>query len=342
MKRIYIYGTGKYAESFLLETCNTDYEIVGFIETNPTKESFDGKKLIKLNQIDEQFDYIVVASSFVKAIEENMQKNRITKERVIYLESEKIAIYDGILMLGEDIKEEWCYFRKHGVYTNSRKYIDRVSDSSLDCSKFWIERDDFSSKTEVTVNSIGQKKMIDEKLIPILNKTQTLCDFACGAGEWSEYLSPYVSAIDAYDISSGMINTARQRFKMKGIDNVSFIVMDSKDMSLQNEYDNFLLMGLFTYIEDYGEIHEIIRKAVQSLKKNGLLIVRDTLNASENSDVYLYKKWDNNYIGVYHRKTQYEKMFIESGLEIEECNTLSQYESNTINTGSIGYIFRKK
>ena len=62
MKKVLIWGTGKIASRFIENGCNG--EIIGFIETNKSIDSYMDKPVYDSRQIPSQYDYIIVASSY--------------------------------------------------------------------------------------------------------------------------------------------------------------------------------------------------------------------------------------------------------------------------------------
>lgn len=83
MKKILIWGTGNVAKR-LLENgiCG---EIIGYIESSKTKESFNGKKVYDLDEIPKTFDYIIVANTYVNEIYEKCVEKNIDINKVIFL-----------------------------------------------------------------------------------------------------------------------------------------------------------------------------------------------------------------------------------------------------------------
>ena len=66
MNKILIWGTGNIANIILKNGLNA--EIMGFIETYKVKESFQDKPIYSITEIPENYDYIIVANSYVKEI----------------------------------------------------------------------------------------------------------------------------------------------------------------------------------------------------------------------------------------------------------------------------------
>lgn len=99
--KIAIYGTGNYALRFIRRLEDTkrrtrimgnvhwEYEIIYFIESFPTKESFYGKKLVNANQIKWcDFDYLVVAvrqyEEVLKYLENNVTGFEDNADKIVH------------------------------------------------------------------------------------------------------------------------------------------------------------------------------------------------------------------------------------------------------------------
>lgn len=83
MNKLLIWGTGKFAKRFINNQYNG--EIIGFIETNKTIDTFMGKKVYGCNEIPQEYDYIVVANSYVTEIYNLCLQLGIDITRMIFL-----------------------------------------------------------------------------------------------------------------------------------------------------------------------------------------------------------------------------------------------------------------
>lgn len=83
MKRLLVWGTGDNARKFLKNGYNG--EIIGFIETRKSQPIFMDKPVYGYEEIPEQYDYIIVASSYVNEIYVLCKKQHIDISRMIFL-----------------------------------------------------------------------------------------------------------------------------------------------------------------------------------------------------------------------------------------------------------------
>lgn len=85
-----MWGTGRVAKQVLLN--GIQGEIIGFIESKPSSEVYQGKPVYDIDTLPAQYDFIVVASSFTNEIYYICQKADILLEKVIFLRGIKRQI----------------------------------------------------------------------------------------------------------------------------------------------------------------------------------------------------------------------------------------------------------
>ena len=83
MKRLLIWGTGNCARKFI----ENGYagKIIGFIETKKSRSEFMGKPVYGCDEIPEQYDYLIVANSYVNEIYALCVERHMDLDRVIFL-----------------------------------------------------------------------------------------------------------------------------------------------------------------------------------------------------------------------------------------------------------------
>lgn len=83
MYKLLIWGTGKLAKNFLDDGYNG--EIIGFIETSKSVDSFMDKPVYSSCEFPSEYDYIIVANSYVTEIYTLCQKLNIDMFKLIFL-----------------------------------------------------------------------------------------------------------------------------------------------------------------------------------------------------------------------------------------------------------------
>lgn len=106
MKKIYIFGVGKGKEIVRENLIENNVELLGYIDNNAHRfaDGVDGKGVVYLEEIREDFDYIIVSVMRYQCIDEQLLAAGIRRDRIIHFFS-----YDDALM-----EEYWCVLEKNG------------------------------------------------------------------------------------------------------------------------------------------------------------------------------------------------------------------------------------
>ena len=88
----------------------------------------------------------------------------------------------------------------------------------------------------------GFHKTLAGKIIPYLNKGDTLCDLGCGVGRLDLELAPYVSHLTAIDLNENAVSILRQDAELSGLRNLSADCADAG--TLDGNFD-ILLTSFF-------------------------------------------------------------------------------------------------
>ena len=104
----------------------------------------------------------------------------------------------------------------------------------------------------------------------LLEKDSFILDFGCGSGAITNKLADDVRAIDAIDISSGMLAFAEKQAENNSIDNINYIQASIFDERFKDrQYDAILAFNVLHYIED---MPKLIEKMDTLLKPEGLFL----------------------------------------------------------------------
>lgn len=136
MRQLLIWGTGNLAKKFI----ENEYggEIVGFIETKSTKSAFMGKPVYNISEIPKDYDYIVVANSYVNEIYRLCKEINLDVNRLIFLYGvkEQIGCTDRTVL--REILQEKNY--------------------TFYCSEFGLNEDAFLTEDIKTYQSLNQRE----------------------------------------------------------------------------------------------------------------------------------------------------------------------------------------
>ena len=109
--------------------------------------------------------------------------------------------------------------------------------------------DKVSSKSKPEPD-ITASKIIDSS-IAYLEKGNYVLDFGCGSGAITNKIAKEARAIDAIDISSGMLAFAKEQAEKASISNIDYIQASIFDERFDNnKYDVILLSQAFHHMEE--------------------------------------------------------------------------------------------
>lgn len=217
-----------------------------------------------------------------------------------------------------------------------------VAHKTYKTEDFWESRNNWKLKNVQPQRFENQVKFIDEKFIPLLNKTNEVCDFACACGDFTFQIAYHVKHVDGYDISPLMVEKAKEAAKENKVTNVSFHQGNALNVKFNKTYDAFMTLGLFTYFFGDDDFLKVIKKVKNAMKLGAVLVVKDSLTLKEN-DYYYYAPHSGN-TAIYRSKTRYLGMFESLGFSLKEETLLSENEHLTseeeaANLISLGSIF---
>ena len=143
MKKILVWGTGKIARKFVENQCNA--EIIGFIETKKSKDTYGGKPVYDSRQIPGVYDYIVVANTYATEIYDLCLELGIDTSTLIFLKGVKQRVGCTDLCVLKDIlleKNYILYCREFGLLEETFIKADAKRYSELNLrSNFEIEQE---------------------------------------------------------------------------------------------------------------------------------------------------------------------------------------------------------
>ena len=123
----------------------------------------------------------------------------------------------------------------------AEKFFDRVSSRS---------------KPEPNQTASNIIKLTNE----YLQKDNYILDFGCGAGAITNKFTKSVQAIEAIDISSGMIELAQKRAEENAIANINYRQISIFDKHLrEGTFDVILAFNVLHYINDMPSLIKRIR-----------------------------------------------------------------------------------
>ena len=133
---------------------------------------------------------------------------------------------------------------------------------------FWDKIAEKYSKTPIADEAAYQKKLAISR--EFFNPDMKLFEFGCGTGGTALLHAPYVSHIDAVDVSTNMIDIAKQKQQAAGINNVDFSISDINDFQAEaGSYDAVLGLNILHLMDNWMEV---LNKVHSLLKPGGIFI----------------------------------------------------------------------
>lgn len=104
-----------------------------------------------------------------------------------------------------------------------------------------------------------------------------LLDFACGAGNMTEYLSPFAKDVVGVDISPAMAKAYKER---TGHEGYASNIIEESNTDIDNDFDYIICTMAYHHIED---LDLITKKLSEKLKSGGWLYVMDMDSTNPNT-----------------------------------------------------------
>lgn len=154
--------------------------------------------------------------------------------------------------------------------------------------KFWDNASKNYDKTEERFEYIHNRSRENAK--KHLNRNDVVLDYGCGTGTTSCEFASQVKKIEAIDISSKMVEIAKEKAVNKNIENVNFAQMDIFDERFKKEsFDKVLV---FNMLHTIPNPEAVVQRIGELLKPGGLFIsvtpcLRDKMSFSVGMQIRL-------------------------------------------------------
>ncbi len=137
-----------------------------------------------------------------------------------------------------------------------------------DKSKFW---DKMAKNYDASEEKDSQTfKEVIKSTKKYLKENDIVLDFGCGTGKTIVNIAGDVSEVHAIDISSKMIDVAKEKIESMGLKNVRLDNLDIFDRQLKEDsYDVIISFHVLHLLED---LDSVLKRVHSLLKKDGLFI----------------------------------------------------------------------
>lgn len=145
----------------------------------------------------------------------------------------------------------------------------------------------------------------------IKTKDKTLLEIGCGAGRWALNLYNTLNYYEGIDISFPSIELAKNRIKLRGINNCKFYQGNIKDFNPAIKYDIIYFSGVTQYVES-DELTQLIKIVKSWLKPEGIIIDRSTITLEAKTIIGLR----GDYFSIYRTPNEIIKLFNQEYLKL--------------------------
>ena len=215
------------------------------------------------------------------------------------------------------------------IVTNTyESFLDIVDyNKSAEIPLFYNNLDKFSSKNIFPTRYENKLKYFEEKVIPIIDKNDIICDIGCANGDFTFEFAKHCKHIDGYELSQKMVDTANNRVKDENIKNLNFYQASCDEIKFKSKYDKCFLMGVLCYVMDDMVAEKTLSNIDKVLKLGGYIIYRDNLNLTDTD--YFFFGPSKAYKMVARSKKKILNMFEKLNYNIFDERTLHtlQYKS---------------
>jgi len=155
-------------------------------------------------------------------------------------------------------------------------------------------------------------------------ENDTLLDVACGSGEYAIFCAQKINKVCGVDLSSKMIEVARENARELKLVNISFVAQDVFELPFES--------GLFSIVNSKSAFHHfsdyktIIGEMKRCCENGGKISIQDII-AYENPKINDYFERLESLIDISHNKTlSYDfitQLFRDNDLEILRSHTIT-------------------
>lgn len=149
-------------------------------------------------------------------------------------------------------------------------------------------------------------------LLPLLdlNGTQRLLDLGCGSGRWAEEICEQVEHYHGLDISSGLVDYARSRFRSNPRMRFSVGTVDSFTLaSLKEErpFSRILCSGVLIYLND-EEMERALGCIAAASDENATILVREPIALETRLSIVQHysDELEDQYNAIYRTQSEIE------------------------------------
>jgi len=201
-------------------------------------------------------------------------------------------------------------------------------------ARFWDKIAPSYSKQPISDEASYQKKIQMTQVL--LAPDFEVLEFGCGTGSTALYHAPLVNHIHAIDVSSRMLDIAKERASNAGIENISFEQSTLDSLNLANESKNMVLgLSVLHLLPNYKDS---IQQVYQIIKPGGYFISNTPCLADQSRFLRMVAPL-GKMLGLmpelsFFKQKELEETLIKTGFILDTCWQ--------VNSGNTVFIIARK
>jgi len=186
-------------------------------------------------------------------------------------------------------------------------------------SRFWNRMAPGYARSTISDVENYERKL--RETAALMRPDMQVLEIGCGTGSTALWHAPNVAHITATDLSSGMLDIAREKARIAAIENVTFVEAAAEDVPQPDRpYDMIMAHSLLHLVKDH---REVITNMANMLAPGGYLVT-STICMSEGLSAFKLIAWPGRILGLlprinFLRKRDLEDAVQDAGLKIHTC-----------------------
>ncbi|MBM1632512.1 class I SAM-dependent methyltransferase [Sulfitobacter mediterraneus] len=186
-------------------------------------------------------------------------------------------------------------------------------------SRFWNRMAPGYARSTISDVENYERKL--RETAALMRPDMQVLEIGCGTGSTALWHAPNVAHITATDLSSGMLDIAREKARTAAIENVTFVEAAAEDVPQPDRpYDMIMAHSLLHLVKDH---REVITNMANMLAPGGFLVT-STICMSEGLSAFKLIAWPGRILGLlprinFLRKRDLEDAVQDAGLKIHTC-----------------------
>jgi len=139
-----------------------------------------------------------------------------------------------------------------------------------------------------------------------LSNNNILVDLGAGNGRFSLLFAPKVRSIVAVEYIKDFTDAIIKQAKERGFSNIEVINSPAEDFCKENFADIVFVSGLLSFL-DYEQYNQIIKNISKTLKKDGILFLRETISVLKEEFIVdkFSEELNAHYCSIYRTSKQH-------------------------------------